>query len=813
MKGKKADAGNAGSAGSADKQEKKQVTFAEFKAKAVITPAADRKPLIRHVKPQYMNGRDNIWNMQMRRVTSQFIPIDQSYANMEGYPVPASFKGTLRPHQSTLVRQMIEHEDRRQLTIYQSSFYTDIGYLAEPFGSGKTIMSYRLMCHGPPKPRPIITHNTSHGIYARKPRKILKCNFVVMSTTMTMQWESEGVKFTDFKIFTIKTVRELREFDTKLNNGSINDYDVILIKNSAISSNKFEISYDIKDKTVTDPRTGKEITLNIAGNVYVNNATIDRYNELIKSVGYNIPAIVGILCYMRDTAASRLFLDDFDTIGMNTKTTMLPMALFTWMISATNAISKTEATPPEINPLTVDPEAKFTENYALNSIGALTSVITNMSTLSMRNTTEYIKSSIEMFKIKYYNYHIKSVDDDMFEILQSMGGGDEYLDMFNANATSTLSKQLNIKSASVGDLMNKIIGNKRDDLIKTLKNLEELEKIRKSLDKKAETYDSREIIHYNAAQEREIAQKLLQGSCPYPPIKQVYTILTRITNEQEAKKKDLSKELERVRSNVRQDKCPVCLIDLEFEDLFLTRCCGGIVCSDCAPKSIFRNRSTMTGMCPSCGHNGTSLKNCIYCPGEVDISKILEVDLSAINEVDPNAEPEPMPPKIEVLMKILNGEGEQCDRELIDKIPGTTRIVDGDASSTDEARGIAPKPHNEKKFVIYAGYDDPFKLIKECLDKEGRKYLQLTGTVYGRRKTLDEFRESKDINILLAHNRRDISGINLQFADAIIAYHNPPTLDEMEQQVARLQRYGRTRQPEIHRLVHANEVKFVERKR
>jgi hypothetical protein len=767
--------------------------------------ANGKKPLIKHMKPSYISS-DIIWSTLLRRTVGQVIKIDNTFANMEEFPVPDTFIGSLKPHQSTLVRQLLEHEIRHIVHVHTSSFYTDIALIAEPFGSGKTIMSYYIMCSPNPDPRPIITRHTSYGIYARTPQRILDVNLVVMSTTMTLQWEEEGIKFTNLPIFTIKTIKELRELINMINDDSISKYKVILLKNSAVSGPKFAINYDTKGIIIDDPLiAGAKMQLNTHGFRYMSNVIIDRLNNSIKAYMNNIPAIIGAILNMRDIAVQRIFFDDFDTIGINATTSQLPLAFMTYMVSATNVLKSIGTSDYSINPLTIDDKLDFIDEYSINSLSTLSGTINQMKTLTLRNTESYIKSSIEMFKIKYFNYKVKSPDDDLFDILQSMGGNSEnYLDMLNADAFNTLGKSLNIKSVSVVDLMNKIIGNKRTELIKVVKSLDVLNSVAKTMEANYVALTSNEIIRYSNSQLDDIKKRMIANVVDFHPNNQTFELLNKITNELQSRKIELSKELERARSNIKRNECAICLIDLEYEDLFLTRCCSIVICSDCAPKSIFREKRTMTGMCPQCRAN-TSLKTCIYCPGEVDISKILEVDFTpaVIEEEEELLVEDPV--KIQILMKLLTGVDVSAERETLTKIKGTNKIINGE--HTDESKGVIAKPHSKKKFVIYASYDDPFMLIKNKLKELDMPYLQLDGNVHGRRKTLTNFKNS-NVNILLAHTRKDVSGVNLQFADAIIVYHNPSSLDEMEQLMARVQRYGRTCQPEIHRLVNANEVNF-----
>lgn len=736
---------------------------------------------------------------------SDELHLDETFEGLSGL-TPVTFTGTLLQHQIVLVKQMINFERVRMINIHNANHYSDVGYIGEPFGSGKTIMSYRLMCEPHPDIRPIVTYRSSYGIYTILPERFIDCNLVVVSTTMTSQWDSEGKKHTSLPILCINTIREFRELVTLIDSGKPFKYKVIICKNSSISGNKFKLEYDERD--CNNP------ALNKFGFRYVSDEEIDKTNVLIKSYLSNIPAIIGCISRMRDILWSRLFFDDFDTININTKCDRFPFAAFTWMVSATNVISNNASriaaeNNKVISPFTAIDGIKFTDSHGINSIDRLTSIITHMPTLKLRNTENHIKQSIDMFKIKYYECMVETPEDSVMVMLKEMGGVQNamFSDMLNANATKSLKKLLNIASNSPVDFMNKILGDKREALVKVLKNIQKVDTA-VVYSKNAEhrigdlMYSEIQLSHIRA----DILNEHLKFDCNH----QVDRLLMDMQCELDNSKAEFSRELTKVRENIGRDECIVCLIDLKYEDLFTMMCCKNVVCKDCASKTILVG-SSLTGKCPNNCPKQTSIHTCIYSPGEVDISKVLQLDISAILEEQTDViteDTEPM--KLQALECLLNcvdvesisTDDCKCTLELKPDITNVRDVINGNKLDPADVTINAAN----KKFVIYAGYDDAFDLVKGKLKEMDRSYSQLSGNVYHRRKVLKDFVESTTGGILLAHNQHDVSGINLQFVHTAIIYHNPRSCQEMAQLVARLQRYGRTCQAEIYRLIHPNEA-------
>tara|TARA_B100001123_G_C14775705_1_gene814516 strand:- start:30 stop:539 length:510 start_codon:yes stop_codon:yes gene_type:complete len=118
---------------------------------------------------------------------------------------------------------------------------------------------------------------------------------------------------------------------------------------------------------------------------------------------------------------------------------------------------------------------------------------------------------------------------------------------------------------------------------------------------------------------------------------------------------------------------------------------------------------------------------------------------------------------------------------------------------------IFSDPTKNHKLLIFSNYDNSFVKSQEFLDSNNLNYSRISGTSATIQRTVETYKKSNDLNILLLNSRYSGSGINLENTTHIIVYHNM-TSELTQQIIGRAQRPGRDSPLTIYRLMHENEL-------
>jgi superfamily II DNA or RNA helicase len=107
-----------------------------------------------------------------------------------------------------------------------------------------------------------------------------------------------------------------------------------------------------------------------------------------------------------------------------------------------------------------------------------------------------------------------------------------------------------------------------------------------------------------------------------------------------------------------------------------------------------------------------------------------------------------------------------------------------------EALSLHWQYHPKSKLVLFAYFKPTLYYLKERLTKAGTTTLLLTGDeTRDKQEIVDEFRERKDVQILLS-SEVGSEGLDLQFASAIVNYDLPWNPMVVEQRIGRIHRIG-----------------------
>ena len=110
------------------------------------------------------------------------------------------------------------------------------------------------------------------------------------------------------------------------------------------------------------------------------------------------------------------------------------------------------------------------------------------------------------------------------------------------------------------------------------------------------------------------------------------------------------------------------------------------------------------------------------------------------------------------------------------------------------------------KVILFSQWDEILKKIGTMLIKQKIKLVYCSGTVYQKKRAINNFCKNKDINIILLSSRNAASGINLTQANKIILlepiYGSKEYRYDIESQaVGRADRLGQKRPIDIHRFI------------
>jgi len=228
----------------------------------------------------------------------------------------------------------------------------------------------------------------------------------------------------------------------------------------------------------------------------------------------------------------------------------------------------------------------------------------------------------------------------------------------------------------------------------------------------------------------------------------------------------LKKELSEIKSKIdavtervsSSDTCPICCDDT-INNRVVTRCCGNSFCFGCLTQALVSNTSHQyKNTCPMCRAKLTT----------EDI--IIE---SSESKSDAGSKGEDLNTKQSQLRKII-----------------------------DE---IFADPTKNHKLLIFSRYDNSFAETQQFLDSKNLNYNRISGTSGTIQRTVDTYKKSTDMNILLLNSLYSGSGINLENTTHIIVYHNM-TSELTQQIIGRAQRPGREAPLTIYRLMHEIEL-------
>ncbi len=728
----------------------------------------------------------------------------ESWATVE---TPALFKDdvTLLPHQTTVVKSMLDLEQQRYVEVGCEKYTKHTGapvkiqstamVLSESFGSGKTVVILALIAIRP-YPRavaelvnsPMIVQQKQHhyGRYARNeapvfkheivrkfigPTALLKPNLIIVGASVMKQWADEIQRFTNLTVFEVGDFHKLKALQMRYESGLINQYNIILLKNGKVTGN-FQLPGE----------TGGS----------------SEYRSMISVVR----TMTAQSCW------SRVIYDDFDTIDIPSGSQAIN-ALFTVYVSATLRADKGGR---------IVRKTYKNVQEAINSRGIpLAQVHTDKSLFTdfnLRNTASYVERSTQIPIVNCFKYVYSNPDDNYIRLLGVMGEKDaeNIMEMLNGDAIGTAAEQLGIKTNSVADIFKKMLDKKYEKYLHDNKVFLIVEEILGSLAEVEEREDGKQhsmkaLNTIRAAIEKENVPTIKYFS------DKLQDMLDNMLNEYAELSAQDGLAISRVVDNVKEGQCQICRFSLKDRSTFIVKCCGLIVCEACGIKgNNIRRRydyrlkgETISGACANCKSPVYPQKDLIFIDSQsFNINDLLtatgdekpeepEPKPVVVDETKP-AEPEIKNPKLKALLAIATA-----------KIPENCEEIKVNIKHLIQGRNdLPPKPNQVRKVLVFANYSETLKNVEDFLCEQNILFLRLGGTFREMANTVKQF-QTGECTVLLINSQHNCAGLNMQFATDLVFMHKIVDINIESQVAGRIQRIGRDCNARIHYLCYKNE--------
>jgi hypothetical protein len=700
--------------------------------------------------------------------------LDDRFTKVDHIP---GLKTTLYPHQQTAVKAMLDLEHNRTYGMRNTTFgqiYNvsyNSGVLSEPVGSGKTIDILSVICISKiPRVIPDIMelqYNKSPisvGYIRRKFKKFLKASIIFVGSSVMKQWENAIKTFTSLKYFSVNSIKELKELLNIISNGTVNNYDIVLVKNGKIT------------RPIQFP----------------DGIQIEAKNKVTQAYIYNVIANLRQYCW------ARVIVDDFDTIRLPHNAGVVN-GIFTWYISSTRKKMEFRGTNNDSYENASDLLRTFDYGCA--------NIMYNhflFHYLNVRNNIDYLKSTTQVPNPKYYVAVFKNPNNRYIGLLGSMGGDEinRITEMLNGDAIGAAAEAAGIKTTSVANIFEKILGAKfkqyrfAGDLLSFIEHVREEESARLPMADNPDSddrYGKKDLLSF-----REIEYK-------YPGVNK---IIDSTDEEYTEIKKQSGTAIQRVKDNIKHGKCPICRIELEdAQETIIVKCCGAVFCGNCGIKGQNLNdryNKLSNGRCSNC-RTEIGIKDLIYISDDIDLDKIEneEFEEDEVQQVeipkDENRRSTKPRTKYTAIVDIILG----------DSIPEAKRV---DMHIPNMMKGGAYlKEPKIRKVLIFANYDETLKNVIKELDEEKIHYWRLMGGINDINEISLAFTNCTTTCAMVINSTKHCSGLNLQTATDLVFAHNimDPAIES--QVVGRGHRLGRKSPLNIWFMQYDNEYESLAR--
>lgn len=724
--------------------------------------------------------------------------------DLEGINTPIGLNAVLYPHQMVVVKAMLDLEEKRIIEVIPNDFQDSVTsnkvfietcaiVLAEPFGSGKTLEILAMILVRPiPRAVPVAkayhADNISTTYRSGKPsahfmdeirrrfpgeNALLRPNVIIVGSSVLVQWQNAIHQYTKLRVFAISDAATLTIFFENFTKDRrwVSTYDIILIKNGQAAS-KFRLE-------------GESSKVEL--------------RHIVDAVG----KITWECCW------SRVFYDDYDTINIPSTTTALN-SLFSVYVSATknqyNRVTKMITYPNMIAAL----------RDRGSTIAAAASDKLLVTNCAIACTTDFVEASTSVTVIDQYQYVYQNPDDVYIGLLGMMGDNEinNIVEMLNGDAIETAAEAMGIKTNNIASIFEKVLDQKYERYIYDQLVLDRIADAAKELGYLERHEDGKQ--HSKGALDAITAQLIKSGPLPdfHYHSHAAVELLANLKAEYTIRFNEDSIAINRVMDNVREGACQVCCLPLDEGGVFITKCCGLILCQICgvtgcklSKQHDYKTGKTMLmGKCANCMSPVIPSRDLIFLDKSFDIESLLTAKgnekSDEPDEISPIMTPESTikNPKLRALLAIIRGEVPE-DRKIVHvEIPN---LLHG-------SKNIPDTDDKHRRVVVFASYDETLRNIEKFLVENNITFMRLEGTSQKKADTTTEF-ENGGAQVLLINSQQQCAGLNLQFGSDLIFFHSVLNQHVLGQIAGRFQRIGRKSNAKFHFLCYPNEKKIISR--
>jgi hypothetical protein len=624
------------------------------------------------------------------------------------------------------------------------------------------------------------------------PKRNLQQTLVVAASSVLTHWEQTITKFApQLTYYTISCVKDLNAFVEMVQSGESNEYDIVLIKPGIV-----------KIDNVTSTTLG------------VLNARLVNF------------------------VWDRLVIDDYDTIGM-TASTPLPPAFFTWYVSATDrstsAVSKCATVPwGEIDPAAIGKAVRNVVAGGWPATAASKDRFVN-TTLAVVGSVAFCDAQHNIPAPYYVNHVVKG--SPLHNIIKNIVVSPEVTEALNSGAVGEAAGLLGFACKTLGELVGRILNQKRKDYQKASEQMKSVQKGRELLRAAPATEHTKPVSNGKVdAFVRDITMYRWSAQSDHPPPAFRDThwgdkFDTAVELFAAKLREDIvlnGAALERLRENASEGGCQVCLLPWEDDHntKFVANCCQTVICEVCVTvRGAGGRKRQFLQDCPNCFAKtwpDTDHSSLISLSENIDLEHISdstvetlaeELETEVVAEKPDEAADDIVQhvwktfarnDKIRALLQVIRSEPITCVQSVpgkpIDTLLGSNNAHVGDGPGARPQEGDEPK-----KILVFSYYTESTEEIKKALDMAGANCRLLRGTRNQKDAAIAFFRESVEDVVLVITASKDCSGIHLPEATDAVFYHAIISSQVCAQLAGRGQRPGRKKSLNIHTLLYESE--------
>lgn len=711
----------------------------------------------------------------LTKTTVKYTSAESSHGLNESYePSEITELGdiVLRPNQRAAIAALLDIEKNRRVVVDKSKVYTTSARLSEPFGSGKTfivlglISSCKMQTPGPIiRSGNIIRHNIMNTV--------IMPNLIVVGVSVFKQWEKAITDNTGLKVFKLINGNDLIDLIGLIKSRQINKYDIVLLK---IGKTGLDVGAHI-------PKSNGEIK------------THSMYNYL-----YHIS---------RANVWSRVIYDDYDVCGIDNSEELIP-AMFSILVSATN---RNKSVKKNYRDGRYESYTKYDTSFK---------AVPNMpyihTTFNVFSETKFLEASSKMPKLTLRRYQIVNNNAKFMGAIDALAKNNNIAEMLNGDAIKSSAKEAGITANSISDIFHRLLDTEYTRLNRAIMLREKISHNSMHVYSAHNQPNNVTVTDFNF---EDINQPKIPSRIIYVNSDTINITAAYVSHDKEiqAMEGESLAILARVKENISDNTCQICMLELNDPDLNLdvciAKCCNTILCSVCLVQAfkfgMTNTKNAKHGKCGCCHARVTLDKDIVYVSGNIDISSF---DLNNINntemfEADEEVEDdepnemtdlEKLSPKLIVLRNLLIGQAQ--DPEICDSIQ--------EYKCLDKAvmRGNLDIPYpasRVKKTLVFNNHDESITMITRYLVLSGIKYVVLQGGAGEIGNIISRFK-SDDCRVMVINSSRHCAGLNLQDVCTDIVFYHKIVNQAIESQViGRMMRIGREWNGEVHSLHYKNE--------